>query len=231
MKEGADPLAQADPLAHLKPIRRPFSIPPPTPPHLIPPQSSAKALEYSASSAQAGRTLVLALDVSAEAVASGALAAACAAAAAALPRAAATGSYARVALLTFDHNVAVWRLRGAAPPLSVVLPVTKLMPTPVAAAANLLNLTQSVAPLAALLARLPEMHATAADGSGAAAAAAARRGGGVSAADQEEVEEAASGAALPAAVHTAMALLEGAPGTLVVLSGSGATAGPGRRAD
>ena len=138
-----------------------------------------------------------------------------------------------MALLTFDHNVAVWRLRGAAPPLSVVLPVNKLMPTPVAAAANLLNLTQSVAPLAALLARLPEMHATAADGSGAAAQAAARRGGGGGggAADEEEVEEAASGAALPAAVHTAMALLEGAPGTLVVLSGSGATAGPGRRAE
>ena len=135
-----------------------------------------------------------------------------------------------MALLTFDHNVAVWRLRGAAPPLSVVLPVNAQMPTPVAAAANLLNLTQSAAPLAALLKRLPEMHAAAADGSGTAAQAAARRGGG-GAADEEEAEAAASGAALPAAVHTAMALLEGAPGTLVVLSGSGATAGPGRRAE
>ena len=68
------------------------------------------------------------------------------------------------------------------------------------------------------------MHKDATGGAAAQAAAAQRAAAG----EAEEDEDAPRGAALPAAVHATLQLLEGAPGSLVLLSGSGATAGPGK---
>lgn len=65
-----------------------------------------------------------------------------------------------MALITYDHNVAVWRLRPKGPPLSVVLPVNGQMPSPVAAAANLHNLTEAAERMAALLQAPPRGSST-----------------------------------------------------------------------
>ena len=196
-----------------------------------------EAVEYSTYGAGgAGHTLVLALDVSRGAVESCALKAACEAAARSIDELVALGAgggVSRVALLTYDRNVHVWRLRGdGRPPLSVVLPAARGMPQPVAPAAQLHNLTAHHAALTELLRALPAMHAEPKEAKAAREAAVqmAAQMAATSGADDDDTdaEPPNGGAALPAAVHAALALLEGAPGSLMVLSGSGATAGPAR---
>ena len=116
------------------------------------------------------RSLVLAIDTSAGAYASGAVAAYCAAAQVALKKAAseaaAAGATLKIALLTYDQHVSAYHLRDGHAPSAHVLPVgpSEAMPTPPKHHPTFLVELADVLPvLEELLAKLADAAPSAAD--------------------------------------------------------------------
>jgi len=188
------------------------------PPPLGRPETVHADVEYVLSGEEAGvystandgrpRVLVLALETTRAAAASGALRAACVAAKEALAELAAADAAGRapprVALVTFDATARVHRLsEGSAPAVELMLPTAVGLPAlPRAAPPPLYDVRERLAELSELLDRLPQQ----AEAAGAA-------------------EE---GAALGAAVEIARSLASEYSGDLVLLSVSGASAGHAR---
>ena len=162
--------------------------------------------------------LVIAIDTSPRAYASGAVRAYCEAVAAALKaaasEAAASSSSLRVALMTYDRNVQAFYFRRSAegrpagPPLCHVVPagdggalptMPQHMPTP------LVELADALPDIETLLSTLPDAQPEVA-----------------------QFDDDNDGAALPAAVHVALELLDGTVSKLILCSASGASAGAGK---
>ena len=176
--------------------------------------------------AKRARSLVIAIETSAAAYASGAVRAYCDAARTALAAAAAdaagAGASLKVGLITYDTHVQAYHLRDGLPPIAHVLPAhdpNEMPAKPKYHPPLLAELADVLPQLDGLLTKLPDAAPLGASTAGSPPPAAA-------AAPPAPPVDAT--AALPSAVHAVLELLRGAHAKLILCAASGAASGAGK---